>query len=124
MYRQKGLRAFGAIYVIPIYQVFVITLGTAMGAIYFKEMDNMNVANSLLFVSSVFITCIGVIILALSNNINKLLMKTHCQRYLLTTSYDSDSQNIILENDMYQTQKNEKIQNNIVSTSQLEILQI
>eukprot|EP00488_Nonionellina_sp_1-RS-2012_P000984 TRINITY_DN1567_c0_g1_i1.p1 TRINITY_DN1567_c0_g1~~TRINITY_DN1567_c0_g1_i1.p1 ORF type:complete len:122 (+),score=27.24 TRINITY_DN1567_c0_g1_i1:34-399(+) len=34
MFRQKGLRAFGAICVIPIYQVLVITMGTTMGAIY------------------------------------------------------------------------------------------
>ena len=62
MFRQKGLRAFGAIYVIPIYQVLVITMGTTMGDIYFKEMKNMKMSNAILFITSVFITCFGVII--------------------------------------------------------------
>mmetsp|Transcript_29808 Transcript_29808/g.48525 ORF Transcript_29808/g.48525 Transcript_29808/m.48525 type:complete len:512 (+) Transcript_29808:74-1609(+) len=79
-YRQKGLRAFGAIYVIPIYQVLVITLGTSMGAIYFKEMQNMTVLNFLLFVASVFVTCCGVVILALSNYINKFIVKRRRRR--------------------------------------------
>eukprot|EP00484_Ammonia_sp_Unknown_P029764 CAMPEP_0197049678 /NCGR_PEP_ID=MMETSP1384-20130603/24761_1 /TAXON_ID=29189 /ORGANISM="Ammonia sp." /LENGTH=546 /DNA_ID=CAMNT_0042481993 /DNA_START=30 /DNA_END=1670 /DNA_ORIENTATION=- len=91
-FRQKGLRAFGAIYVIPIYQVLVITLGTTMGAIYFKEMHNMTPLHSALFVLSVFVTCGGVIMLALSSNISKLLQRTNCQKYLLTSNESDRSE--------------------------------
>eukprot|EP01084_Bolivina_argentea_P308056 532567_1 len=128
MYRQKGLRIFGAIYIIPIYQVFVITLGTTMGAIYFNEMENMTTFNSILFISSVFITCIGVIILALSNNINKILQQTYCKKYLLTNSNDSDSE-IIFNNSINSfIIKRQTNQNNnpsqIISKSELEAIQI
>lgn len=77
MFRQKGLRAFGAIYVIPIYQVLVITMGTTMGAIYFKEMKNMKILNVILFLVSVFVTCLGVIILALSKKIDRCIKKSN-----------------------------------------------
>ena len=98
MFRQKGLRSFGAIYVIPIYQVLVITVGTTMGAIYFKEMHNMKILNASLFLLSVFITCCGVIILALSNKISKFLTKNkNCsttKKYLLTNNESDDSDTI------------------------------
>lgn len=91
--RQKGLRAFGAVYVIPIFQVMVITLGTTMGAVFYQEMENMKPLHLALFIFSVFVTCIGVTILALSKKIGKL--RWDCKRYLLAlneTDVSSDSE--------------------------------
>jgi len=84
MHRQKGLRAFGAIYVIPIFQVLVITMGTTMGAIYFSEMRGMSSMGLGLFVLTVFVTCCGVVVLALSSKISKLLRDADCGRYIGT----------------------------------------
>lgn len=90
LHRQKGLRAFGAVYVIPIYQVLVITLGTTMGAVFYEEMKNMKPLHLTLFVISVLVTCCGVTILALSKKIGKL--RYDCRRYLLTLNDSSDSE--------------------------------
>jgi len=89
-HRQQGLRAFGAVYVIPIYQVLVITLGTTMGAVFYQEMEDMKPLHLALFTFSVFVTCCGVTILALSKKIGKL--RWDCKRYLLTLNDSSDSE--------------------------------
>ena len=90
MHRQKGLQAFGAVYVIPIFQVFVITLGTTMGAVFYEEMEDMKTLDLALFVLSVLVTCGGVTILALSKRIGKL--QYDCRRYMVSLNESSDSE--------------------------------
>ena len=59
-WKQKALANFGALYVVPIFQVVVIVGGITFGAIYFEELETMNPANIFFFIIAILITLTGV----------------------------------------------------------------
>eukprot|EP00494_Astrolonche_serrata_P027913 UN28178 len=65
-WKQKALGLFGALYVVPIYQVIVIIGGILLGAVYFEELEGLSDSDLLLFMVAVGLTIIGVGLLAYS----------------------------------------------------------
>ena len=62
-FQQRALSAFNSLYVIPIFQVNVIVIGTALGASFFDELRGLKVYEYILFCLSICITIIGIIVL-------------------------------------------------------------
>lgn len=65
-WKQRALGVFGAMYVVPIYQVVVIVGGISVGAVYFKEFESLSTLNLFMFVLGVGITLAGVYVLAVA----------------------------------------------------------
>eukprot|EP01084_Bolivina_argentea_P219527 372309_1 len=63
-FRQRGLAYFGALFVVPIYQVLLILGASLMGAIYFNEFASLKLYELILFCVAIILTLIGVAILA------------------------------------------------------------
>eukprot|EP01084_Bolivina_argentea_P021900 40702_1 len=63
-FRQKALVYFDARYVVPIYQVLLILGSALMGAIFFNEFAGMSILQLVAFGIAIFITLLGVAILA------------------------------------------------------------
>ena len=59
-WKQKALANFGALYVVPIFQVVVIVGGITFGVIYFEELETMETANIIFFIIAILITLTGV----------------------------------------------------------------
>eukprot|EP01083_Nonionella_stella_P202525 739820_1 len=68
-WKQRALGLFGALYVIPIYQVEMIVGGTLFGAMFFGEFEDMSTLYLFLFFVAIVIDVIGVSILASSTGI-------------------------------------------------------
>ncbi len=52
-FRQRGLSYFHAVYVVPINQVVLIVMGTVMGGLYFKEFNNMQLLDGIMFIIAI-----------------------------------------------------------------------
>eukprot|EP01084_Bolivina_argentea_P299713 516646_1 len=63
-FRQRAIKYFDASYVVPIFQVLLILGAATMGAIFFDEFKNLSLKDLILFCIAIFITLIGVAILA------------------------------------------------------------
>ena len=63
-FRQRALAYFGALFVVPIYQVLLILGAAMMGAVYFNEFVGMSTLDLIIFISAIVMTLIGVAILA------------------------------------------------------------
>eukprot|EP01084_Bolivina_argentea_P310445 537220_1 len=63
-FRQRALACFGAMFVVPIYQVLYVIGAALFGAVYFGEFDQLNSLDLILFMSSLLMSLFGVLILA------------------------------------------------------------
>merc|ERR1712228_821544 len=63
-FRQRAIKYFDAIYVVPIFQVLYILTSTIMGAIFFGEFKVLTHYQIMIFISGIFITVTGVAVLA------------------------------------------------------------
>eukprot|EP01084_Bolivina_argentea_P320388 555880_1 len=64
LFRNRGLAYFGALYVLPIFEVWTLILSSCIGAIYFQELQYIEPFQGTLFFIGIIILSIGVIILA------------------------------------------------------------
>jgi len=63
-FKQKALAHFGALYVVPIWQVLVILGGILIGGIFFREFGSLSDINLIMFTTACILTAVGVVILA------------------------------------------------------------
>jgi len=75
-FKQKALSFFGALLVVPIYQVQVIVFGILCGAIFFNELHALSTAHLCLFFVAIAITICGVAVLSSSMGM-KHCLKMH-----------------------------------------------
>mmetsp|Transcript_17420 Transcript_17420/g.21440 ORF Transcript_17420/g.21440 Transcript_17420/m.21440 type:complete len:426 (-) Transcript_17420:84-1361(-) len=83
-FRQKALRLYNSLYVIPIFQVGLIIYGTVLGGLFFNEFNQLSQLNLTFFFISLAITVCGVGLLAFGSinskdikHENTELIKTH-----------------------------------------------
>ena len=62
-FQQRALSAFNSLYVIPIFQVTVIIVGTSLGASFFNELSGLSPTKYVLFILSILVTVSGIIIM-------------------------------------------------------------
>ena len=60
----KALNWFDALYVVPVFQCFFITISTLGGAAYFKEFSSFDTSQAIAFPSGIFLTLFGVYLLS------------------------------------------------------------
>eukprot|EP00494_Astrolonche_serrata_P031006 UN31275 len=65
-WKQKALGLFGALFVVPIYQIEVIVGGILLGAVYFEELADLSTLDLIMFFVAIGLTLAGVGILSLS----------------------------------------------------------
>lgn len=63
----KALEYFDALYVVPVFQCFFISVSTLAGAAYFGEFDNFSVSNWIAFPIGITMTMAGVYVLSARN---------------------------------------------------------
>ena len=73
-FRQRSLKLFNSLYVIPIFQVKLIVIGTIFGGLYFNEFISVTTTQLTIFFISVGITACGVFILTFANRLNALAL--------------------------------------------------
>jgi len=66
-WKQKALSQFGALYVVPIFQVILVVGGVVVGAVYFDEFAQLNRFELAMFIVSITFCLIGVGILSASS---------------------------------------------------------
>jgi len=66
-WKQKALGTFGALYVVPIFQVILVVGGCLVGAVYFDEFSQLTTVDLILFLVSIFFCLLGVGVLAASS---------------------------------------------------------
>jgi len=66
-WKQRALGLFGALYVVPIFQVMLIVGGILVGAVYFEEFAQLDDTQIILFCLSICLCLIGVGVLAASS---------------------------------------------------------
>jgi len=66
-WKQRALGLFGALYVVPIFQVMLIVGGILVGAVYFEEFAQLDGTQTALFCLSICLCLIGVGVLAASS---------------------------------------------------------
>jgi drug/metabolite transporter (DMT)-like permease len=59
----KGLEQFDALYIVPVFQCFFITVAILGGGVYFEELSNFDTLQAVMFPTGVLLTIIGVFIL-------------------------------------------------------------
>ena len=64
LFRNRGLAYFGALYVLPIFEVWSLILSSCFGAVYFHELQDIEPFEGSLFFVGIIILSIGMIILA------------------------------------------------------------
>merc|ERR1712048_333303 len=64
-FRQRALKYFDAIIVIPVYQVFLLIGSILMGAMYFGEFKSVPLNELGLFVLSIMVILVGIVMMAL-----------------------------------------------------------
>eukprot|EP01083_Nonionella_stella_P280966 956008_1 len=72
-FRQRALAYFGALFVVPIYQVLLIVGSAMMGAVFFNEFAGLEAYELVLFILAIIITMIGVATMAF--NVGKAFQK-------------------------------------------------
>lgn len=92
-WKQKALSLFGALFVVPIYQVLVIVGGILFGAIYFEELNRMSRLYLVVFFMAIVMTLIGVAILASKteykiNRLAKIVRRKVCFFCIVNCLYD------------------------------------
>ena len=60
----RGLESFDAVYIVPVFQCFFITVSVIGGAVYFREFDNMEPTNVFMFYVGLGVTLSGVYLLS------------------------------------------------------------
>lgn len=65
-FKQRALKYFGALLVIPIYQVLLVIGSILMGAMYFDEFKDMEGSEIALFALAIFIILLGIGLMALN----------------------------------------------------------
>jgi len=70
-FRQLSLKLFNSLYVVPIFQVLLIVVGSVMGGIYFNEFSSMTTKKIIGFCVGICAVILGVIVLTVSNYLNK-----------------------------------------------------
>lgn len=65
-FRQRALKYFDAVIVIPIYQVFLLVGSILMGAMFYDEFDDMATSNIGMFALSIMIILVGIVMMALN----------------------------------------------------------
>jgi len=60
----RGLETFDAVYIVPVFQCFFISVAVIGGAVYFREFDDMEPLNRLMFMVGLLITLSGVYLLS------------------------------------------------------------
>merc|ERR1712241_204414 len=64
-FRQKALSLFGAIYVVPLFEVLCITLTSIIGMVYFEEYIGWKALNVGIYVLGILVVITGVLVLSL-----------------------------------------------------------
>ena len=70
-FRQLSLKLFNSLYVVPIFQVLLIVVGSVMGGIYFNEFSSLTTKKMIGFCVGICAVILGVIVLTVSNYLNK-----------------------------------------------------
>mmetsp|Transcript_45029 Transcript_45029/g.71968 ORF Transcript_45029/g.71968 Transcript_45029/m.71968 type:complete len:461 (+) Transcript_45029:35-1417(+) len=92
-FRQRAIKFFDASYVVPIFQVLLILGAACMGAIFFGEFASLSQLEIILFVSAIFITVLGVAVLAfhIGSAYKKLMKKLDDKLHLHLSHNQPDS---------------------------------
>jgi len=70
-WKQRSLGLFGALYVVPIFQVMLIVGGILVGAVYFEEFSGLGTTQVVCFVISICLCLVGVAVLAASSAVQE-----------------------------------------------------
>ena len=63
-YLAMGLKYFDALYIVPVFQCFFITLSVLGGAVYFKELRNFSTLQWFMFPLGVLVIVMGVVFMS------------------------------------------------------------
>merc|ERR1719323_1753185 len=66
-WKQRALGTFGALYVVPIFQVILVVGGIMVGAVYFDEFAQLSSSDLAAFLVSISFCLVGVGVLAASS---------------------------------------------------------
>ena len=64
-FRQKALSLFGAIYVVPLFEVLCITMTSVIGMVYFEEYVGWETVDVALYILGILVVIAGVLVLSL-----------------------------------------------------------
>ena len=63
-FRQRALACFGAMLIVPVYQVLYIVGAALFGAMYFHEFSSLSFTDLIMFIFAIFLTMVGVVVIA------------------------------------------------------------
>ena len=90
----RGLESFDAVYIVPVFQCFFISVAVIGGAVYFREFDDMADLNRFMFFVGLMITLSGVYLLS-QRDMSKLKPKQRFRAQVFVVIFMLRTQKVV-----------------------------